>query len=253
MASFNPQDFGFHDPPPRPTTPPVRRGFLVVLFVLTLMTLFVYGVPYVADRAGYAWESGRSRAAMRVAMKARQGGDRELRSRRFGWRPRPSPPRWSMSARFELAASRRRVAGNPPGGNRLMRAFQSAELGSGVIIDKAKGYIVTNNHVVKDADRIVVRLGPGDDVPARLVGADPKTDLAVLQVRDLKVQPSGAIRTSSTSATGSGHRQPVRVRPFGHRRHRFGHRASRLSHHEYNYFIQTEPRSIRATGGPPWT
>ncbi len=33
MASFNPQDFGFDDPPPRPTTPPVRRGFLVVLFV----------------------------------------------------------------------------------------------------------------------------------------------------------------------------------------------------------------------------
>ena len=58
-----------------------------------------------------------------------------------------------------------------------------------MIIDKDKGYIVTNNHVVKDADRIMVRLGPGDDVPARLVGADPKSDLAVLQVKsDLKVQ-----------------------------------------------------------------
>ena len=62
-------------------------------------------------------------------------------------------------------------------------------MGSGVIIDKEKGYIVTNNHVVKDADHIVVRLGPGDDVLARLVGADPKTDLAVLQVKaDLRVQ-----------------------------------------------------------------
>ena len=36
MASFNPQDFGLEDPPPRPTTPPVRRGFLVVLFLLSL-------------------------------------------------------------------------------------------------------------------------------------------------------------------------------------------------------------------------
>ena len=72
---------------------------------------------------------------------------------------------------------------SPLGGNRSLPGFQHTELGSGVIIDKAKGYIVTNNHVVKDADRIVVRLGPGDDVPARLVGADVKTDLAVLQVR----------------------------------------------------------------------
>jgi serine protease Do len=67
--------------------------------------------------------------------------------------------------------------------------FQSSELGSGVIIDKHKGYVVTNNHVVKDADRILVRLGPGDDVRARLVGADPKSDLAVLQIKaELKVQ-----------------------------------------------------------------
>jgi serine protease Do len=48
---------------------------------------------------------------------------------------------------------------------------------------------VTNNHVVKDADQIMVRLGPGNEVPARLVGADLKSDLAVLQIRaDLKVQ-----------------------------------------------------------------
>jgi serine protease Do len=67
--------------------------------------------------------------------------------------------------------------------------FQGGELGSGVIIDKGKGYIVTNHHVVKNADRIIVRLGLGDDVPAHLVGADTKSDLAVLQVKaPLKVQ-----------------------------------------------------------------
>ena len=44
MASFNPQEFGFEDPPPRPTTPPVRRGFLVVLFVLSAAAICVYGV-----------------------------------------------------------------------------------------------------------------------------------------------------------------------------------------------------------------
>jgi serine protease Do len=61
-------------------------------------------------------------------------------------------------------------------------------LGSGVIIDKDNGYVVTNNHVVKDADQILVRLSQGNDIPARVVGADPKTDLAVLQIKtDLKV------------------------------------------------------------------
>ena len=48
MASFNPQDYGFDEPPPRPATPPVRRGFVIVLSVLCLAALIVYGVPYVA-------------------------------------------------------------------------------------------------------------------------------------------------------------------------------------------------------------
>jgi Do/DeqQ family serine protease len=55
-----------------------------------------------------------------------------------------------------------------------------------VIIDKDNGYVVTNHHVVKDADQIVVRLSHGSDVPARIVGTDAKTDLAVLKI-DTKV------------------------------------------------------------------
>ena len=76
MASFNPQDhgFGFEEPPPRPTTPPVRRGFLVVLFVLCIAALVVYGVPYVAERTGYAWEAGRARAATEALAKLDKAG-----------------------------------------------------------------------------------------------------------------------------------------------------------------------------------
>src|SRR5438477_10728983 len=74
MATFNPQDFGFEEPPPRPTTPPVRRGFLLVLFVLCLAALIVYGIPYVAERAGYAWEAGRSRAASEALAKLDKAG-----------------------------------------------------------------------------------------------------------------------------------------------------------------------------------
>jgi serine protease Do len=56
-----------------------------------------------------------------------------------------------------------------------------SSLGSGFIIDKT-GYIVTNNHVIEDADQITVTLNNGQTLPAKLVGRDDKTDLALLKV-----------------------------------------------------------------------
>lgn len=55
-------------------------------------------------------------------------------------------------------------------------------LGSGFVWD-AQGHIVTNNHVIDGADRITVTFSDGTTVEARLVGADPRSDLAVLEVR----------------------------------------------------------------------
>ncbi|MEE8274150.1 MAG: trypsin-like peptidase domain-containing protein, partial [Alphaproteobacteria bacterium] len=54
-------------------------------------------------------------------------------------------------------------------------------LGSGFIIDAA-GYVVTNNHVIADADEITVVLHDDRQFPAELVGRDPKTDLALLKI-----------------------------------------------------------------------
>ncbi len=54
--------------------------------------------------------------------------------------------------------------------------------GSGVIIDAARGYVLTNNHVIKDAERAVVTLKDRRQFTAKLVGTDPGTDIAVLQI-----------------------------------------------------------------------
>jgi len=60
---------------------------------------------------------------------------------------------------------------------------EAQSLGSGTIVDAAKGYILTNNHVVADADEIKVRLSDDREFPAKLIGKDPDSDLAVIQIK----------------------------------------------------------------------
>jgi len=61
------------------------------------------------------------------------------------------------------------------------REFKQRSLGSGFIIDR-DGYIVTNNHVVENADQIKVKLANEKEFDAKIVGRDPKTDLAIIKI-----------------------------------------------------------------------
>ena len=54
--------------------------------------------------------------------------------------------------------------------------------GSGVIIDASEGYVVTNHHVIRTAERITVRLHDRRSMEAKLIGSDPGTDVALLQI-----------------------------------------------------------------------
>ncbi|MDL2275310.1 DegQ family serine endoprotease [Desulfosarcina sp. OttesenSCG-928-G10] len=67
-------------------------------------------------------------------------------------------------------------------GDGLNRDFKQRSLGSGFIVS-ADGYIVTNNHVIENADQIKVILFDKKEFDAELVGRDPKTDLALIQIR----------------------------------------------------------------------
>lgn len=62
------------------------------------------------------------------------------------------------------------------------RKFQQRALGSGFIFDSKNGYIVTNNHVVRNAKKITVRLADNREFTAKIIGTDPDTDLAVIQI-----------------------------------------------------------------------
>jgi Do/DeqQ family serine protease len=63
----------------------------------------------------------------------------------------------------------------------LNKHFQQG-LGSGVIVDKL-GYILTNNHVIKDSNSISVKLYNGSSSPVELIGSDTRTDLAILKIK----------------------------------------------------------------------
>ena len=66
--------------------------------------------------------------------------------------------------------------------------YRSGSLGSGVIVD-ARGYILTNNHVVADADKIKVRLSNDREYQAKVIGTDPLSEIAVIKVEATGLPP----------------------------------------------------------------
>ncbi|UAW97817.1 trypsin-like peptidase domain-containing protein [Halopseudomonas nanhaiensis] len=79
-------------------------------------------------------------------------------------------------------------------------ARRQSSLGSAVILS-SDGYLLTNNHVIADADEILVALQDGRETIARLIGTDPETDLAVLKI-DLPNLPAVTISPAEDQRTG---------------------------------------------------
>ena len=85
-------------------------------------------------------------------------------------------------------------------------------LGSGVILDAKNGYIVTNHHVIEQADNIVVTLSDSRKFSAQIIGVDPRADLAVIQI---KAKQLNAISLADSSKLRVGDFVVAIGNPFG--------------------------------------
>ncbi len=97
--------------------------------------------------------------------------------------------------------------------------------GSGFFIS-SDGYIVTNNHVVEHATDVTITTTDGKTIPARVVGTDAKTDLALLKVKEGSDYPVCVVRLAIAAGRRLGDRGRQSVRPRRHRDggHRLGAR-----------------------------
>ncbi len=145
------------------------------------------------------------------------------------------------------------VSQNSPLGNDWLRRFyglpeshggsrEIASAGSGVIVDAERGFILTNHHVVKDADEIQISLFDGEILEAEIIGSDAATDIALLKVEadglvEMPIGDSEAVRVGDfVLAIGN---------PFG-----LGHTVTSgivsalgrtgISRNGYEDFIQTD-------------
>jgi len=85
--------------------------------------------------------------------------------------------------------------------DQLFRVFPVEGVGSGVIIDE-KGYVLTNNHVIDDAERLKVTLADGRVLRGRVAGSDDVTDLAVLKVESDQPLPAAQLGNSDELKVG---------------------------------------------------
>lgn len=128
---------------------------------------------------------------------------------------------------------------------------QPKSLGSGFIISK-DGYILTNNHVVEDADEIMVRLSDRSELEAKLIGSDPRSDIALLKV-DAKNLPT--VKLGDSDQLQAGEWVLAIGSPFG-----FDHTVTagivsatgrNLANENYVPFIQTDVAINPGNSGGP--
>ena len=176
------------------------------------------------------------------AARGGRGGQRNV--------PRPGLPEGSPFQEFfdDFFNDRGGRGGGDGGGRRVQ------SLGSGFIIDAAEGIVVTNNHVIADADEIEANFADGGKLKAELVGTDPQTDIAVLKV-DPSLRTLTQVEFGDSSAIRIGDWVMAIGNPFG-----LGGsvsigivsaRGRDINSGPYDDFIQTDAAINRGNSGGP--
>lgn len=108
----------------------------------------------------------------------------------------------------------RRFFGQPDGGSKQRQQMPKVTSGgSGIIID-GDGYILTNNHVVSDADEIMVKFADETELPAVVIGTDPETDVALIKV-DTKLDANMVARMGDSDNIRIGEWAIAMGNPYG--------------------------------------
>jgi serine protease Do len=136
--------------------------------------------------------------------------------------------------------------------NQPHRPFKARSLGSGFIIDP-KGFIITNNHVVENADEIIVKLSTGKEFKAKVVGRDAKTDIALIELKGASDLP--AVKLGDSDNLQVGQWVVAIGNPFGLENTVTAGIVSALGRHinqgPYDNFIQTDAAINPGNSGGP--
>jgi len=156
-------------------------GFVLVIGVMVTFT------PEVAKKIAYSWNIGVERARAEIARQFL--ADHPLGEQRIVFVARAAAP-------SVVGVIKARTTDGSPF---MRRTLTIGDLGSGVIVDAEKGYILTNHHVIENAEMIIVQMSDGRDFVAEVIGSDSEVDLAVLRIEadDLIALPWGDSRQVS--------------------------------------------------------
>jgi serine protease Do len=186
--------------PTRPLSRPVAAiaGALILLPALSLPTV-ARGPDGIADVSEQVIE-----AVVNISTSQKVDA-------RGGGGPTPQvPPGSPFEEFFEEFFKNRRGQGGDNAPNRGPRRVNS--LGSGFVVD-SEGIVITNNHVISDADEINVVFSGGDRLRAEIIGRDQKTDIAVLRVKPTK--PLKAVKFGDSDKLRIGEWVVAIGNPFG--------------------------------------